>query len=119
MESFSGNGGFDVTRADGEVAEAFARFAFPGEMGEDRAEGSEDLFVGEAGAVEFVHAFAVETRAEVEIVFAGGFADEADLTQVGAAAAVIMSVGCSASVWRRIVLPGGRNESNGHEKKPK
>src|SRR6187397_522479 len=78
----------DVAGADHEVAEALA-FLPPGDVSRKQwIEGSDDANVIKIFGVELVHARAVERRAEIEVVAARPFADQADLGEVRPRAAV-------------------------------
>jgi len=71
-----------------QFAEALARLALCGIGGEHRIEGGDDTGVIEVFGIELGEPRAVECRAEIEIVTAGAFADEADLREIGPGAAV-------------------------------
>src|SRR6185437_4668443 len=74
--------------ADAEGAEALALLALPGIGGKQRIERSDDAGVIEILGIELVHARTVERRAEIKIVAARPFADQADLGEIRPRAAV-------------------------------
>ena len=78
----------DVAGADHEVAEALA-FLPPGDVSRKQwIERGDDPGVIEIFGVELVHARAVETRTEIEVVTSRSFADQANLSKVGPRAAI-------------------------------
>ena len=78
----------DVAGADHEVAEALA-FLPPGDVSRKQCiERGDDPGVIEIFGVELVHARAAEGRAEIKVVAARPFADQADLGEIRPRAAV-------------------------------
>jgi hypothetical protein len=75
-------------RADREFAKAFVGLAFFRIGREHRIEGGDDTGVIEVFGVQLRQPRAVECRAEIEVVAAGAFADEADFREIGPRAAV-------------------------------
>ncbi len=71
-----------------EIAEAFAFVALEGVALDDRREQRDGVVDGDAGRDEAVEAGAVVLRAEIERVLVRRLADEADLGEIGARAAV-------------------------------
>ncbi len=74
--------------ADDEIAEALAGLALLRVGGEQRIERRDDAVVLQILGVELGQARAVERGAEIEVVAAGAFADQADLGEIGPRAAV-------------------------------
>src|SRR5712675_1276574 len=78
----------DVAGADDEVAEALARDALARVSAKQGIEPGDDLVVLQVLGIELGQARSVEGGAEIEIVAARSFADQADLGDVGPRAAV-------------------------------
>ena len=74
--------------ADGKITEAFALLAAARVGHEHRLERSHDPRVIEIFGVELVHARAVKSRAEIEVVTSRSFADQTNLGEVGPRAAI-------------------------------
>src|ERR1017187_2268637 len=72
-------GGGDEAGANGEIAEALALLPLGGVGSEDRIERGDERAMLEILGIELVHARAVEGGAEIEVVAARPFADQADL----------------------------------------
>ena len=78
----------DDAGADDEVAEFFAIIALFGVAMDDRTEEGGDFGLGDVAFVEFTEALAGVAAAEIDVVALRTAADEADLGDVGAGAAV-------------------------------
>jgi len=88
MEVITRGSRFHVILTNDKVTKTLALVAILGVSKEDWAKLFDDLLMGDRGAVELVETLAVEASTKIQIIFAGYFTHQADLTQVWTATAI-------------------------------